>query len=124
MPNEKVLNLPLSGDELIEIILQRVEKRLRADCYLHQAATYNGFSYSLNLTLKLKDMNFGKDTLVWDQHKEGEQDSNTEAAAEEKYDSGDSPNRTRIDHDLPVPVESQEGRRKVIRKRQMPRDAA
>ena len=70
MPNERVLSLPLSSDEIIEILLQRFEKKLRSDCFLHPANTYNGFSYSLELKLKFNDMMMGRDTLVWDQHEE------------------------------------------------------
>lgn len=124
MPQDRVLNLPLSGDEIIEILVQRFEAVLRRDCYLHPANTYNGFSYSLTMNLKLKDMNFGKETLVWDQHKDGEQEATGEVKEEEKYDSGDSPNQTRLDHDLGIPVERQEGRKKVIRKQNFPKESA
>lgn len=126
MPNDRVLNLPLSSDEIIEILLQRFEKKLRSDCFLHPANTYNGFSYSMELKLKFNDMMLGRDTLVWDQHMEPEKvtefagdEQNVEVSASETFDSGDSPNRTREEHDLPMPVETMEGRRKVIRHRKM-----
>jgi len=121
MPNDKVLNLPLSGDELIAILVDRFEKRLRSDCYLHQAATYNGFSYKLVMDLELKDTNFGKKTLVWDNHQDGEKGGEP-AQVKEEYDSGDSPNQTRLDHDLEIPVQTQEGRKTVIRKRKFQKE--
>lgn len=131
MPNDRVLNLPLSSDEIIEILLQRFEKKLRSDCFLHPANTYNGFRYSMELKLTFADMMMGRETLVWDQHTEPRQDmgtemlednpiaQNVEATASENFDSGDSPNRTREDHDLPMPVETTEGKRKVIRHRRL-----
>lgn len=125
MPNERVLNLPLSGAELKSIMIQRFERILDRDCYLHEAATYNGFSFDLNCTMKFKDMNMGKETLIWDRHKQGEvpADAETKVVAE-KYDSGDSPNKTRLEHELEIPVQVQEGRNTVIRKRKFPKDAA
>lgn len=145
MPNDRVLNLPLSSDEIIEILLQRFEKKLRSDCFLHQANTYNGFSYTFELKLKFNDMMMGRETLVWDQHIEPKRDVpeveeflsaqsetgdtltvevavGTETSATDTFDSGDSPNRARVDHDLPLPVETMEGRRKVIRHRKMKED--
>lgn len=122
MPNEKVLNLPLSGNELIEIILQRIETRLRRDCFLHEAATYNGFSYDLALNIKFKDMMMGKETLVWDKHQEGDPEGAESHPATEKFDSGDSPNGTRMEHGLDIPVQVQEGRRTVIRKRRFAKE--
>lgn len=135
MPNDRVLNLPLSSDEIIEILLQRFEKRLRSDCFLHQANTYNGFSYTFELKLTFKDMMLGRSTLVWDEHIEPKQaidadvqdeidahavpDIEKTDTASESFDSGDSPNRAREEHDLPMPVETMEGRRKVIRHRKM-----
>lgn len=135
MPNERVLSLPLSSDEIIEILLQRFEKKLRSDCFLHPANTYNGFSYKFELKLTFKDMMMGRETLVWDQHEEPKQEvddllqisvnsveipeSEKMAATTETFDSGDSPNRTREEHDLPMPVETTEGKRKVIRHRRL-----
>lgn len=122
MPNEKTMNLPLSGNELIEIILQRIETRLRRDCFLHEAATYNGFSYDLNLMIKFKDMMMGKETLVWDKHEQGEGEVAEPVVTTEQFDSGDSPNGTRMEHGLDIPVQVQEGRRTVIRKRKFAKE--
>lgn len=133
MPNERVLSLPLSSDEIIEILLQRFEKKLRSDCFLHPANTYNGFAYKFELKLTFKDMMMGRDTLVWDDHVEPKLpvDEETQVAVDEQgiiertdsstetFDSGDSPNRTREEHDLPMPVETTEGKRKVIRHRRL-----
>lgn len=125
MPNERVLNLPLTSDEIIEVMLQRIEKRMRADCFLHQATTYNAFSYDFTLNIKFKDMMQGKGTLVWDRFTEGEVPADAKAeTVEEKFDSGDSPNTVRQDHDMEIPVQVQEGKRTVIRKRKFPKGSA
>jgi len=122
MPTEKVLNLPLSGDEIIEIILRRIESRLRHDCFLAPAMTYNGFSYDLNMTVKFKDMMLGKETLIWDNTAQGDVTDAVDHPVSEQFESGDSPNGTRIEHDLPIPVQTQEGRRTVIRKRKFAKE--
>lgn len=119
---DKVLNLPLSGDEIIEILLQRIEKRLRSDCFLHTAATYNSFAYTLDCKIRLTDMGAGRDTLVWDNHVQGENPTAEPVAVDEAFDSGDSPNKTRLDHDLEIPVQVQEGKRTVIRKRRFQKE--
>ncbi len=121
MPQEKILPLPLDSNEIIAIILQRIEKRLRADCYLHEANTYNGFSFTFEGKIKFNDMSFGKDTLVWDVMTQGEAPEPDAAtmAVLENYTSGDSPNRARVEHDLDLPVQTQEGKRTVIRKRKI-----
>lgn len=135
MPSERVLSLPLNSDEIIEIILQRVDKRLRSDCFLHPANTYNGFSLEFECKLKFQDMMLGRETLVWDRHIEPKMDIALEvqtlvdaypvddaekaAAVSGTFDSGNSPNRTREEHDLGIPVETQEGKRKVIRHRKI-----
>lgn len=122
MPSEKVLNLPLSGDEIIEIMLQRIEARLRSDCFLSSANTYNGFSYELDCKIKFKDMMLGRETLVWDRHAAGETlEKEQPVIVAEKFDSGDSPNAARQDADLEIPVQTQEGKRTVIRKRKFPK---
>lgn len=123
MAQDKVLNLPLSSDEIIEIILQRVEKRLRADCFLAQAMTYNGFSFDFEGKIKFNDMMLGRETLVWDKVRAGdapEFNPNEQVIGViEHYQSGDSPNKARVEHDLGIPVETQEGKRKVIRHKKL-----
>lgn len=120
--SDKVLNLPLSGDEIIEIITQQIEAVMRKDCYLHSAATYNGFSYELEMKIKFKDMSSGKETLTWDRHVVGETPDSAPALTTETFDSGDSPNATRLAHDLEIPVQTQEGRRTVIKKRRFAKE--
>jgi hypothetical protein len=121
MPQERVLNLPLASDEIIEIILQRIEQRLRSGCYLSQAMTYNGFSFSFEGKLKFNDMMMGRDTAIWDvmQHGEKPEPAAETHAITEAYDSGNSPNKARVDHDLGLPIETYEGKRKVIRHRKI-----
>lgn len=123
MPNEKVLNLPLSGAEIIAIMVQRYEDRLRHDCYLHEAATYTAFSYEMECKVKFQDMTLGKETLIWDRHKQGEVTDADTVTVSEKYESGDSPNKVRLEHELEIPVQTQEGRKTVIRHRKFPKEA-
>lgn len=135
MPTDRVLTLPLTSDEIIQIILQRIEKRLRSDCFLHPASTYNGFTLSFEGKIKFNDMMLGRETMVWDNHVEPKQELSPEdqeivgaqdipeadksVSIAESYSSGDSPNRARVDHDLPLPIETTEGKRKVIRHKKL-----
>jgi hypothetical protein len=125
MLEQRVLNLPLETDEVIAIILQRIEARMRSNCFFSHAATYNGFSYDLEMKVKFNDMMQNRDTLVWDRHTDGEVplDAKQEVIVE-KYDSGESPNRARQEHDLELPVQVQEGKKTVIKKMRFPKAGA
>ena len=124
MAQEEVLNLPLETEEIIAIVLQRIEARMKANCYFATAATYNAFSADITINFRLNDMNFGKTTLVWDKLELGPEKVPAEAEVQtvsEQFVSGDSPNATRQDHDLPVPVRVTEGRKTTIRKKLIPK---
>lgn len=121
MPAETVLNLPLNGDEVIEIILQRIESRLRSNNFLNPAMTYNGFSLSFEGKLTFNDMMLGRQSLVWDTITAGDTPEPTASVEviSTIYDSGNSPNKARVENDLPLPIEVKEGTRKVIRHRKI-----
>ena len=123
MASEEVLNLPLETEEIIDIVCERIKKRMQANCHFSSAATYNAFSADVTINFRLNDMNFGKTTLVWDKIELGEKvpaDASVETV-QEKIESGDSPNAARQDADLPVPVLRTEGRTKKIVKIKVPR---
>jgi len=123
MAQEEVLNLPLETEEIIAIVLHRVEARMRANCHFSSAATYNAFSADVTINFRLNDMNFGKTTLVWDKMELGNKVS-PEVPVEtvqENIESGPSPNGARQDNDLPVPVRVTEGRKTKIVKKLIPR---
>lgn len=118
MAESKVLNLALESEEIIAVILKRIEARMRANCRFAQAITYAGFTCNFDMQIKFKDTMLGAATMVWDAHTEGEAPA-VETPAEvmkDDYDSGDSPNKVRMENELDLPVEVAEGRRKVIRK--------
>lgn len=101
---ETVLNDPLSGAEIREIVLQKVEDALKRDCTLVDDLTYPGFTLKFEATIAYQRATTAG-TLVWHQSTtgkkpEGETDENLIEAA---YQT-DSPNRAREDHDLPMPV--------------------
>jgi hypothetical protein len=117
MADQKVLNLPLDTDEIISIIVKRLEARMRANCFFGKATTYNGFSYKLDMKIKFNDMMMDRNTLVWDQHVEGEVPATApEETITEDYETSDSPNRTRVQHDLDIPVATTQGRKTIIKK--------
>ena len=116
MPVEKALNLPLSGREKKDIILQRLAERLDRDCTLNDAICHNGFSFKLTLDIKLHDM-ISSQTLVWDEGSIGETETAPVEAAHmsEEYVTP-NPNQARQDHGLDLPVEGRDSKgRPVVR---------
>lgn len=104
MPKTEVLNDPLAGEEIKQIILQKIEAALNANGPLVDDLTYPGFRVKFDIKIEFV-RSAVPGTLVWGDVKEGEQAGTTvplEASAE--YASDPSPNKTREDNDLPLPV--------------------
>lgn len=53
---EKVLNLPLSGLEVREAILDKLSRKLERDCFLSPNAAYDYFSATINISILLHDV--------------------------------------------------------------------
>lgn len=53
---EKVLNLPLSGLEVREAILDKLSRKLERDCYLSPNAAYDWFTANIDISLHLHDV--------------------------------------------------------------------
>ena len=124
MAQEEVLNLPLETEEIIAIVLQRIEARMKANCHFATAATYNAFSADITINFRLNEYELREDHSRLGQV--GTRPEKVPAEAEvqtvsEQFVSGDSPNATRQDHDLPVPVRVTEGRKTTIRKKLIPK---
>lgn len=59
---EKVLNLPLSGLEVRNAILDKLAQKLQKDCYLSENAAYDYFSANIDIHLLLHDV--GRDVTI------------------------------------------------------------
>ncbi len=96
---QSTLNDPLDGTEFIDIVLTRIRRALEADSVIGKDTEHPRFSFEIKIKFPAEHT---KETLVWG--KEG-----TISLAEpiemitDSYAS-DSPNRSREDHNLPIPV--------------------
>ena len=102
MPLEKSLNDPITAAEMKEIIMARVRKALDANSLLADDITYPAFGFRFEATLIFPQrLNPPKKSLIWD--RQGAQEGIEEQVIEE-YQSPDSPNLTRQENGLPLPV--------------------
>lgn len=110
MSLETALNLPLSGREKKDIILQRFSDRLDRDCTLMDSMCHNAFSFKLSCEIQLFDM-VSTQTLVWDQATIGDTSNPPAetATVTEEYKS-ESPNVARMEHNLDLPIETTDGK--------------
>ena len=105
---ELTLRDPLAANEIIEILLQEIEKRLRADCTLMGDLTYSGFKATFTLNLAY-ERSLTKPTTVWGtastpaSPESGPTIDAGAAAISGEYVAG-APNVERQSHDLPIPV--------------------
>lgn len=53
---EKTLNLPLSGEEVLEALTQQIRSHLRRDCFLGPTTAYQFFEAKITLAVKLHDV--------------------------------------------------------------------
>jgi hypothetical protein len=120
---EKALAVPLTGDEIIEIVVEEARRRLRMQSPLQGGAEYAGFDVSFEHHIRLSRMpgtGGERSTMVWGRTTQGEQvASEPAAAAHDKGDYKSDPdvNEERMKHDLPLTVEANDGRGGKLRKK-------
>lgn len=119
--SEKALAVPFTGDEIAEILAQEYKKRLRTLGPLQNNKEYTGFEASFESRIKLFRLsgNGGgdKDTLAWGGVAQGEgvEDSTIQDTAEFKSDP--DVNQERLDHDMPLSVETSDGKGNKVTKK-------
>lgn len=104
MPKEQVLNDPLAGEEIKQIILDKIQEAMNKNGPLVDDLTYAGFR--VKFEIKIEFVNHPTaGTLVWGDESQGQQEGElTIVEAPGEYASDPSPNKTREDNDLPLPV--------------------
>jgi hypothetical protein len=123
MAVEKAIATPLTGDEIIEVCVQEYRKRLGSLSPLQIGKEYAGFEATFQSNLKLFRMGHNgggeKETLAWGNASGGEKTGESEETAiiADNFKSGTDVNQVREDHDLPLTVESTDGRGGKIRKK-------
>ena len=122
---EKAILAPLTGDEIIEIAVEEFRRRLKTLSPLQGGKEYAGFEIGFHHDIRLFRMgsNGGGDkgTLAWGKVMGGEIGADAQPAAAESdmssYRSDPDVNEERLKHDLPLTVETGDGRGGKIRKK-------
>lgn len=116
--SETTIAEPLSGEEVVDAICDRVRETLRRDCYLNPASGYEAFSADIQIRVKLKDCGRLPEVAA-DVHVESEEAVGEDAALLEAeahlYEA--PPNQVRQEAGLAIPtlVEDSQGKREVKR---------
>jgi hypothetical protein len=104
MPKEQVINDPLAAEEIKAIIVAKIEEALAKNSPLVDDLTYAGFRVKFDIQIGFIN-SVTPGTLVWGVHSQGEQQGEVvEQPVSGEYQSDPSPNKTREDNDLPLPV--------------------
>jgi hypothetical protein len=124
MAAEKALAVPLTSEEIVDIAVAEYRRRLNMQSPLQGCKEYAGFyiTFESNIRLYRMSTNGGgeKETLAWGGVTGG--DVSDPSKAEDIRDVGEHKsnpdvNKERLDHDLPLTVETNDGRGGKIRKK-------
>lgn len=102
MPAEQTLREPLSGEEIKEIILQQIRRRMDGDSTLYDGLAYAGFTVKYEIRVSFL-RSLTKPTLIWDDKHDGEGEVEKSGEIKGEY-TADAPDEVRHEHDLPIPV--------------------
>ena len=104
MPREQILNDPLAAEEIKAITIAKIEDAFTRNQALIDDVTYAGFRVKFDIKFEFV-RSAVPGTLVWGEASKGDL---TDAVPGEgvagEYASDPSPNKTREDNDLPLPV--------------------
>lgn len=128
---EKALAVPFDSDEIVEIICNEVRRRLRSLSPLQGSKEYSGFDISFEHHIHLFSMagsgGSSKETMAWGRKLDGEVGVMAEPVAGERdigtYKSDPDVNAERLKHNLPLTVETGDGKGGKIRKKVRVKDA-
>lgn len=117
--SETTLDTPLSGEEVIQAILDRVARMLRDDCYLSPMAAYESFEADIQVSVKMLDIGRAPEVHIQAKVKsEKPVDPNDEdfaLNAAEAHLAAQPPNQVRLAAGLPIPtlVEDSQGQKEI-----------
>ena len=123
---EKALPVPLESAEILEIVSQELKKRLQSLSPLQCGKEYAGFDITFNHTIKLYRVGAeagSKETLAWGSAHGGDITGEPEVIEDASaFKSGTDVNQVREEHDLPLTVETSDGKGGKIRKKVRAKD--
>jgi hypothetical protein len=128
---EKAILAPLTSEEIIEIAVEEFRRRLRSLGPLQGMKEYAGFEIGFHHDIRLFRMatNGGgdKETLAWGKVLGGETGADAEPAGAVSdiaaYKSDPDVNEERLKHNMPLTVETGDGKGGKIRKKMRVKDA-
>ena len=104
MPREQILNDPLAAEEIKAITIAKIEDAFSRNQALIDDLTYAGFRVKFDIKFEFVRSTV-PGTLVWGEVSKGDlTDAVPGEGVTEEYQSDPSPNKTREDNDLPLPV--------------------
>ena len=117
--SEMTIAQPLSGEEIIESLLDKLRQKLRQDCFLSPMMAYE--SYEADITIKIKSVDCGRipeSTAEIHEQSENPVDEKSENFALDQMDihlAAAPPNQVRQETGLPIPtlVEGADGKRDI-----------
>jgi hypothetical protein len=115
---EKALATPFDTEEIITIAVDEFKRRLRGLSPLQGMKQYSGFQLSFHTDIKLFGMSTNgggvKETIAWGTLSKGETGADAipaDAASDvSMHTSNADVNQERLDHDLPLNVETGDGK--------------
>ncbi len=126
MATEKVVNEPFDSSEIVEIAVEEFRKRLKGLSPLYGNKQYRAFTLNFNVGILLTQVDHATiPTLAWGDVSKGEPGQKADAEDKLKNDVFVSldPNDERIARDMPLTVESPDGRRGITRRKVNVRDS-
>src|SRR6266850_1276926 len=117
--SEETVADPLSGEEVIQAIIDRVTRMLRDDCYLSPMAAYESFEVDIQVSVKMLDIGRTPEVKirakVQSEKPVDETDEDFALNAAEAHMAAMPPNQVRLEAGLPIPtlVEDTQGKRDI-----------
>jgi hypothetical protein len=113
--SEMTVAMPLSGEEVIDAVLDRLRQKLQRDCFLSRNMAYESFDGSFMIELRLKDNGRVAEVQTTVNVSHGESAKNQKPIVVAGKFNEMAPNDVRQHANLPIPtvVDTQEGKREM-----------
>jgi hypothetical protein len=120
---EVAINAPFDSNEIKDIVCAELRKRLDTLGPLQGAKEYNRFEVAYEVAVKVYrvgETGAGKETLAWGKVEKGEKTPESveevDVVTDSKFVSQD-PNEERLSRDMPLTVESRDGKGNMTRRK-------
>jgi len=102
---ERSLSLPLSGDEIIESLLEKLRVAMKRDCFLSPNAAYEWFKAEVTVKVEMSDVGRLPEAKFQVTAEEGEKKDGKPILSKTHFEVPQAPpNEVRMDAGLPIPT--------------------